>query len=80
MARICEGRVVLITGTPDRVIASLLADTALARATEFTVQVHSIDPPHPSWQVPVHAYFKLEGSRWSLVGFERLPDGTAPRR
>ena len=34
-------------GTPDDVIASLQADSALARATDFTVQVHSIDPPHP---------------------------------
>ncbi len=28
-------------------IASLQADSALARSTDFTVQVHSIDPPHP---------------------------------
>jgi putative FMN-dependent luciferase-like monooxygenase len=34
-------------GTPDEVIASLRADSALARATDLTVQVHSIDPPHP---------------------------------
>ena len=34
-------------GTPDDVIASLRADTALARATDLTVQSHSIDPPHP---------------------------------
>ena len=34
-------------GTPDRVIASLQADSALARATDVAVQVHSIDPPHP---------------------------------
>ena len=34
-------------GTPDDVIASLLADTVLARATDLTVQSHSIDPPHP---------------------------------
>ena len=34
-------------GTPDRVIASLEADTTLARATDLVVQVHSIDPPHP---------------------------------
>ena len=34
-------------GTPDDVIASLQADSALARATDLTVQVHSIDPPHP---------------------------------
>ena len=35
------------TGNPDDVIASLQADSALARATDLTVQVHSIDPPHP---------------------------------
>ena len=34
------------TGVPEEVIASLQADTALARATDC-VQVHSIDPPHP---------------------------------
>jgi len=34
-------------GTPDKVIASLLTDSALLRATEVAVQVHSIDPPHP---------------------------------
>jgi len=35
------------TGTPDDVIASLRADSVLARATDLTVQSHSIDPPHP---------------------------------
>ncbi len=34
-------------GTPDKVIASLQTDTALARSTDVAVQVHSIDPPHP---------------------------------
>ena len=34
------------TGTPEQVIESLQADTALARATDWSVQVHSIDPPH----------------------------------
>ena len=34
-------------GTPDKVIASLQTDTALARSTHVAVQVHSIDPPHP---------------------------------
>lgn len=33
-------------GTPDEVIASLQADATLARATDMTVQSHSIDPPH----------------------------------
>lgn len=34
-------------GTPDEVASSLLADDTLRRATDMTVQSHSIDPPHP---------------------------------
>lgn len=34
-------------GTPDEVIASLQGDSTLERATDLTMQVHSIDPPHP---------------------------------
>lgn len=34
-------------GTPDEVIESLGRDTTLARSTDLTMQVHSIDPPHP---------------------------------
>jgi len=34
-------------GNPDDVIASLRADSTLARSTDLTVQSHSIDPPHP---------------------------------
>ncbi len=33
-------------GTPDEVIASLRADTALARVSDIVFQVHSIDPSH----------------------------------
>jgi putative FMN-dependent luciferase-like monooxygenase len=34
-------------GTVEDVIASLQADSTLERATDLTMQVHSIDPPHP---------------------------------
>jgi putative FMN-dependent luciferase-like monooxygenase len=34
-------------GNPDDVIASLRTDSVLARATDLTIQSHSIDPPHP---------------------------------
>ena len=34
-------------GTADEVIDSLAADSTLQRATDLTMQVHSIDPPHP---------------------------------
>lgn len=33
-------------GTPDDVVATLRADTALARTTDLVFQVHSVDPPH----------------------------------
>jgi putative FMN-dependent luciferase-like monooxygenase len=34
-------------GTAEEVIASLQADSTLERVTDLTMQVHSIDPPHP---------------------------------
>lgn len=34
------------TGTPDEVSESLSRDTSLERATDVSMQVHSIDPPH----------------------------------
>ena len=34
-------------GTPEEVATSLLADDTLKRATDMTIQSHSIDPPHP---------------------------------
>nr|WP_279185131.1 putative FMN-dependent luciferase-like monooxygenase [Acetobacter syzygii] len=33
-------------GTPEEVVRSLSADRALGHATEVTIQVHSVDPPH----------------------------------
>ncbi|SDR27140.1 putative FMN-dependent luciferase-like monooxygenase, KPN_01858 family [Rhizobiales bacterium GAS113] len=33
-------------GTPDEVIESLNADSALERVSDLAVQVHSVDPPH----------------------------------
>jgi hypothetical protein len=38
------------------------------------VQIRAVNPPHPSWTAPVHAYFQRTGGGWKLVGFERLPD------
>ncbi len=31
-----------------------------------------------SWAAPVHAYFRLAASGWTLVGFERVPAGNPP--
>ncbi len=42
------------------------------------IEISSVDPPHPSWAVPVHLYFKRSVDGWKLVGLERLP-ASAPR-
>ena len=39
------------------------------------VDIKAVNPPHPSWATPVQAYFQRTTAGWSLVGFERLPDG-----
>ena len=38
------------------------------------VEVTAIDQAQPSWQVPVHAYFRRDAGTWRLVGFERTPE------
>lgn len=38
------------------------------------VDIKAVNPPHPSWTVPVRAFFKRTGGGWTLVGFERLPE------
>jgi hypothetical protein len=38
------------------------------------VQLRSIGGASAAWEKPVNAYFRLRGSRWNLVGFERLPE------
>jgi len=38
------------------------------------VEVAAIDPPHSSWSVPVHVYFRRLPAGWKLVGLERMPD------
>jgi hypothetical protein len=42
------------------------------------VDIRAVNPPHPSWGNPVHAYFQRTAAGWKLVGFERLPDGVRP--
>ena len=39
------------------------------------IDVSAVDPPHPSWTMPVHLYFTRTAGGWRLVGLERLPEG-----
>jgi hypothetical protein len=38
------------------------------------VKLSATGGPHPSWEKPVHAYFRRQDAGWQLVGFERLPE------
>jgi hypothetical protein len=37
------------------------------------VQLRSDGAPHPSWEKPVDAFFRMAGGEWRLIGFERMP-------
>jgi hypothetical protein len=37
------------------------------------VDISAAEPPHPSWSVPVHVYFRRTGGAWKLVGLDRMP-------
>jgi hypothetical protein len=39
--------------------------------TFVRVSVSAVDPPHESWRTPLHAYFRRDGSGWTLVGIDR---------
>lgn len=39
------------------------------------IDIEAVNPPHPSWAVPVHVYFKRMPDGWRLVGLERMPEG-----
>ena len=58
-----------------RLAAPALPD---ATGTFIRVSLSANGGAHPAWAVPVQAYFKRTATGWSLVGFERLPDGQSP--
>ena len=42
------------------------------RQGEFIrIDIEAVDPPHPSWTVPVRVYFRRTTDAWKLVGLER---------
>jgi hypothetical protein len=55
--------------------ASAPSGLPTAAGSFVRVDIKAVNPPHPSWTNPVHAYFQRTAAGWKLVGFERLPDG-----
>jgi hypothetical protein len=49
------------------------ADLLTTPGGVIKVEVSATGAPSPSWEKPVHMYFRRTGTAWRLVGFERLP-------
>jgi hypothetical protein len=42
------------------------------------VEISAVGGPNDQWGEPVHAYFRRAAEGWTLVGFERQPEGAEP--
>lgn len=47
--------------------------------TFVRVDISATAEGHPTWNLPVHAYFRRGDAGWSLVGFDRMPDAPLMR-
>jgi hypothetical protein len=65
-ARLGESNSMRTALSPPRPQSLPLDDGAYVR-----VDVTAIDPPHPSWGVPVRLYFRRLPDAWKLAGLER---------
>ena len=50
------------------------ADLASSSSTFIKVAIRSVGGSHPTWVIPVDAYFQRRDGRWRLVGLTRLPE------
>ena len=50
------------------------APSGLPSTGFVAVDVAADSDMYPTWKQPVRAYFRQDGGRWTLVGFERQPD------
>jgi hypothetical protein len=44
-----------------------------APGTYIRIEIRAVQPPDPSWGIPVSAYFTRSAAGWKLVGLERMP-------
>jgi len=54
--------------------AAAPAELPAAAGAFVRVDIKAAAAAHPSWAIPVRAYFQRTGGGWKLVGFERMPD------
>ena len=68
------GELTRITETTSRTTVMRVADLPAAPGVYVNVALSAVGGTPPSWQEPVHVYFRNTGSGWRLVGFERTPN------
>ena len=65
------------TGTGEHVLAA--NGLPEVEGAFVRVDISAAADAHPTWNDPVHAYFRRTSNGWTLVGFERMP-GAPPMR
>ncbi len=69
-----------ITGATKPLSETKSATTTIAAPSDLpssgfvAVDIAADSDAYPTWKQPVRAYFRRDSGRWTLVGFERLPD------
>jgi hypothetical protein len=66
---------------PADALARVTPDTSRAggRGVYVRADISAVGGTHPSWVVPVRAYFRRGAEGWKLVGFDRMPDAPPMR-
>jgi len=61
---------------PSDALVRVRPDTTLpgGRGVFVRADISAVQPPDPSWNAPVRAYFRRRADGWRLVGFDRMPD------
>jgi hypothetical protein len=73
------------TGSTSRIAETKSATTTMAGPRDLPtgpdsfveIDISADSAGHPTWQEPIHTYFRRTADGWKLVGLERLPDKPA---
>ena len=57
--------------------ATIAAPSGVPTSGFIAVDIAAEHADHPTWKLPVRAFFRQDGGSWKLVGFERMPDKPA---
>jgi hypothetical protein len=72
-----DTRPIAATDSPSTTIAAPPEVGRTAQGSFIEVDLSADSPTHPAWRQPARAFFRRTDAGWTLVGFERMPDGAA---